>query len=380
MIPSVGDVTLADMLRDPYPIYDRLRREAPVARLGATGRVLVTRHADCRSVRSDPQTFTSVDKGTPAEKAFRATTMMRRDGPPHAEERRAMQPALAARLVDRPWREAYRHHAALALEALRPGMSIDLLPLLGDWAGAGLAKVIGLEASGATMAAWSQALIDGAGNLADDPAVWARCEAANDAVDAAIDRAWPGPQGSMLAAMVEAGAELARVRCNIKVVIGGGINEPRDAAATAIFALLTNPDQLAKVREEGLWGAAFEEAIRWVAPIQTSPRRTTRAVTLGGVDLPAGTSLSLVQASANRDAAVWAEPDRFDVARGAKGHQAFSGGAHFCMGAHLSRMAVGEVLLPMLWERAPSLALPDPDAVPWYGFTFRGPTALQVTV
>lgn len=377
MIPTAPE-TLERMLADPYPVYARLRREAPACLLKATGRVLLTRHADCRAAKLDAATFRSRDTGTPAERAFRATTMMRLDGLPHAAERRAMQPALGARSMAR-WRAAYARAAEGMLDALPHGEADLMAALLGPWAGAGLAAVIGLDADGRAMARWSQDLIDGAGNLAGDPEIWARCEASGAEVDAAIGRALPAPpEGSMLAAMTAAAAPRERISCNVKVVIGGGVNEPRDAAATAVFALLTHPGQLAEVRARGLWAEAFEEAVRWVAPIQTSPRRTAREVRIGAATLPAGTPVSIVQGSANRDEAVWDRPEAFDVRRGAAGHQAFSNGAHFCLGAHLARMAVGEVMLPMLWERRPGIALADPEGVRWHGFTFRGPTALQV--
>ena len=59
---------------------------------------------------------------------------------------------------------------------------------------------------------------------------------------------------------------------NVKIAIGGGINEPGDALLTILFGLLTNPDQLDAVRAGGKWRSAFEEGVRWVAPIQASSR------------------------------------------------------------------------------------------------------------
>jgi cytochrome P450 len=62
----------------------------------------------------------------------------------------------------------------------------------------------------------------------------------------------------------------------VKIAIGGGINEPRDALLTILYGLLTNPDQLEVVKAQGKWRAAFEEGVRWVAPIQASSRLVRR--------------------------------------------------------------------------------------------------------
>ena len=101
---------------------------------------------------------------------------------------------------------------------------------------------------------------------------------------------------------------------------------------------------------------------------------------LSGVELPAGTPVSVIQASANRDEDVFENAHLFDINRPDVPHQGFGNGAHFCMGTHLARMSVGQVMLPKLFARFPNMHLPSPEKVPWYGFTFRGPTELKVTL
>ena len=389
MIPVIENVTLDDMYHRPYEVYHRLRREAPVARLPATGRVLITRYDDARAVKMDPQTFTSEDWTTPAERAFQGTSMMRLDGPKHMKERRSIQPALSAKLIGSVWRAAAEEAADRLLDQFAPGQEIEMFSqLAAPYAGEVLCKVLGLvNVDGQTMVDWSQTLIDAAGNVGGDEAVFARSDVVNglvnDSIDANIRRLEKAPDSSILHSMVfgKTAEEIDRVRCNIKVSIGGGVNEPRDALLTTVFGLLTNPEQLAQVRADpALCAVALEESVRWVAPIQTSPRKTTVEVTLGGVVLPAGTPLSVVQASANRDEAVYEDGDVFDINRPAIPHQGFGNGAHFCMGTHVARMSVGQVMLPKLLARFPNMRLPDPEGVPWYGFTFHGPTALRVVL
>ncbi len=103
------------------------------------------------------------------------------------------------------------------------------------------------------MNAWSQGMIDGIANYTGDPAVEARCNAATSGIDAAIDDMVPvlskKPDLSLLGVTLQAGMPMESVRANIKLAISGGQNEPRDAIAGTVWALLTHPDQLALVAE-----------------------------------------------------------------------------------------------------------------------------------
>jgi cytochrome P450 len=85
-----------------------------------------------------------------------------------------------------------------------------------------------------------------------------------------------------------------------------------------------------------------------------------------------------IQASANRDEEIFDDGENYNALREPHPHQAFGNGPHHCAGAHLSRRTVGDILLPMLFERFPNMKLPDPSAVRWHGFGFRGPLNLPL--
>src|SRR4029078_144847 len=92
------------------------------------------------------------------------------------------------------------------------------------------------------------------------------------------------------------------VRANIKLAISGGQNEPRDAIAGTIWALLTHPAQLALVRDgKAKWIDVFEEYARWIAPIQMSPRRVAKPWSYGGIDFEPEDRVFFTFGSANRD-------------------------------------------------------------------------------
>ncbi|MGR3709383.1 MAG: cytochrome P450 [Alterinioella nitratireducens] len=118
--------------------------------------------------------------------------------------------------------------------------------------------------------------------------------------------------------------------------------------------------------------------MRWVAPIQVSSRRATRDAQIRGIDIPEGRVVMTVQASANHDEDVFEDGHLFNVFRDRKPHQSFGAGPHHCMGTHISRMMVGKIMLPMIFERFPNMSLVPDEDPNWFGFGFRGPLRLPV--
>jgi cytochrome P450 len=127
--------------------------------------------------------------------------------------------------------------------------------------------------------------------------------------------------------------------------------------------LMGAPDQLAMLREDPqLWPNAVEEILRLDSPVQLSARIALTDTEVAGTPVRAGETVIIYLAAANRDPAVFAEPDRFDVTRANAGrHLAFSGGRHFCLGAALAR-AEGEVGLRTFFDRFPDARPAGPGA------------------
>jgi len=384
--PVDETLTLAELTRDPYPVYRRMRAETPIVRVPAASRIFLTRAKHTKMVKDDPELFSSDDPVTPMRRAFLAHTLMRKDGEEHRRERMAMQPAFSPKVIKTDWADLYRKIASEYLDRLPHGETVDLFTeLCGPIAARILAHILGLdEVSDADMQRWSQTLIDGAGNFgfADEP--FAKSDAANAEMDAVFDslaqrhRAAPNNSAFSVMLNVKNPIPMSQVYANIKIAIGGGINEPRDALATILYGLLTNPDQLEEVKRQEAWAEAFEEGVRWVAPIQASSRRVTRDVEIDGIDIPEGVTLMTIQASANRDEDLYEDGESYNVFRNKAPHQAFGSGPHHCAGAHISRRTVGEILLPMLFERFPNMTLDRAEDVVWSGFGFRGPLNLPV--
>ncbi|KFF98893.1 unspecific monooxygenase [Streptomyces scabiei] len=379
-------IRLDDLWEDPYPVYRELRRSQPVAWVPAANRYLVTRYADIAHLERHPEIF-SADEQNSLMIRVMGHTMLRKDGADHLRERRAAEPALRPRAVERHWIPRFEQLADELIDGFYERGEADLFTeFAGPMAALCLAAVLGLrEVDAADLQTWSQAMMDGTGNYADDPVVWQRAEAAARAVDGAVDTAIAHlrahPDESVISAMLHAGDPLSpqQIRDNVKLFIGGGLNEPRDATAVGVHALLSHPEQLARVLEDpGRCKDVFEETVRWVAPIGMYPRQTTCATELGGVELPAGARLGIVLGSANRDETVFDAPDAFDIDRRDRAHLAFGGGPHFCLGTWTARAQVGRVALPTLLRRLSGLRPSDSEPVRWGGWVFRGLLNLPV--
>ncbi|MDV3050048.1 MAG: cytochrome P450, partial [Planktomarina sp.] len=261
LAPLIEDITLEQLNTDPYSIYKRLRKEAPVARIKSVGRTFLTKAEDTKYVKDNPDLFSSDDSNTPMKRAFWAHTLMRKDGEDHLRDRMAMAPAYAPKVIQSDWMPYYEKTAETYIAQLERGETVDLFEVLsGAYAARGLAFLLGIEdASDNEMIEWSQALINGAGNFGWHPEPFERADRANEAIhqllDGLQDRYRDKPNNSAFSVMLNAEDPIPekQMYANIKIAIGGGINEPRDALNTIIYGLLTNPAQLEEVKRQGDW-------------------------------------------------------------------------------------------------------------------------------
>ena len=387
-VPVDDSITIAQLTDDPYPIFKRLRAEAPVLRIPSINRIFLTKAADTKHVKENWELFSSDDPRTPMTRAFQAHTLMRKDGEAHHRERNAMAPAFSPRNIKGCWQDIYTKVAEDYIGRLPRGETVDLFTdLAAPYAARCLTHLLGIpEATDEEMTRWSQILIDGAGNFGNLPELYERSDVANVEMNALFDRCVErvkaDPDVSALSAMVNAEDPIptSQIYSNIKIAIGGGINEPRDAFLTILYGLFTNPDQLEACVRDAMWDKAFEEGVRWVAPIQASSRLVMEDCEIRGYPIAKGEVVMTSQASACRDEEVYGEAENYDIFRPKAPHQAFGNGPHFCQGTHIARRMLAQILLPMLFDRFPNMSLPDPEKVVFKGFGFRGPLSLPMTL
>jgi cytochrome P450 len=165
----------------------------------------------------------------------------------------------------------------------------------------------------------------------------------------------------------------------LRLLLPAGAETTYRATGNFLFGLLSNPDQLAALRDDRtLMTQAVEEAIRWESPLLITSRDSTVDTEVANTSVPAGHQVIAHVGSANHDETRWDRPETFDIFREQKPHAAFGFGPHMCLGMHLARMET-RIVLDRLFDRLPDLRL-DPQAEPPYitGMTFRAPAALPV--
>lgn len=385
---SFGEtITVAALNADPYPIYARLRDQEPVSWVPAVGLWLVTRYDDVRRVDLTPASFTAATRPSTLNRTM-GENILGMEGPDQAWIRAITEQPFRPRDVEKRMQGMIPALARELLLAL-PEREADLFATYADPLSVrSLQFLLGLdEIPWQDLLRWNQELMPGLANFEDDPQKQAPADRASvelgNAIERVIDRLELEPDGSVISWMVhhpEDGRRMTReqVVANTKLMLSGGLQEPRDLIALTLWALLREPEQLAAVcRDRSLVRAAVEETLRWAGPVGTSTRQTTSATDLAGVVLPGDALIGAVLSSANRDPRRWSDPDRFDINRREGAHLAFAAGTHFCLGAWFGRH-LARVSLEIALDRLPGLRL-DPDRpVTLSGWEFRAPDSLWV--
>ncbi|MFJ5637153.1 cytochrome P450 [Streptomyces goshikiensis] len=383
------------LVDDPHSAYARLREAAPVRRIeGTDGRPawLVTRYDDVRAALADPRL--SLDKRNAAEGGYRGLTLppaldanlLNMDPPDHTRIRGFVTRAFTARRVEQ-LRAPMRESADRLLDALGPQGTTDLmasyaapLPIIV------ICDLLGVpEEHRRDFRAWTDALI------APDPA---RPGAAKEAVAAMLGfflelvahkRERPGADllSDLVAVRDSDGDRLTEdeLLSLAFLILVAGYENTVQLIGNAVLALLRHPYQLAVVRKDpSRLRAAVEEAARYEGPALLAIRRfATEDVTLSGVTVPAGETVLLSLAAANRDPDRFSGPDLFDVFRDTAGHLALGHGIHYCLGAPLAR-AETEIALAALLDRFGALALAEPEAGPRWRPSLRARGLLELRV
>jgi cytochrome P450 len=197
------------------------------------------------------------------------------------------------------------------------------------------------------------------------------------AIGSALERE---PAAGLLAAASGAGGlGRERVISNAAVLLFGGIETTEGMIANAVLQLLSHPDQLALVRADpGLVANAIEESLRLEPAAAVVDRYATADVQLAGAPIGRGELVRVSLAGANRDPAVFPDPDRFDVRReNAQRHVAFAHGPHVCIGMHLARLEA-HTAVERLLSRLPALRLDPASPAEPRGLVFRKPPELRV--
>ncbi|MEM7091684.1 MAG: cytochrome P450 [Actinomycetota bacterium] len=377
-----ADIALADLESDPDPILAELRATKPVAYVESMDMWLVTRWDDIAYVEAHPDLFTAATEPSFLARAL-GPNMLTCDPPAHTRLQDIFQP---------PFKSGGRSGAFVTEEL--PAMADALLDQLSSGpfdlmehyaqplAAGALAVVLGLDASGFdTMWRWCVDLCGDIANFENEPEATARGARAKEELAAAIQARIDNLDDadlSAIGAFARAGATTEEIVNNVRLMISGGINEPRDGIGLVTWVLLSDTSLRAEADDPARLRRLVEEVFRLHSPVGTVTRMATRDAEVAGVRIAAGDLVSGVLRSANLDEDHWSNPATIDLDRREGTHAAFALGTHRCLGEWLGRQEVN-VGVRRLFERFPDIALDTAHDVEIHGFEFRGPSALWVT-
>jgi cytochrome P450 len=386
---TVGETVTLDQLEDdPYPVYERLRDLEPVSWVPSVQLWLVTRYEDVRTVDLTPEVFTAATTPSTLNRTM-GVNMLGSEGPEQERIRRITEEPFRPNVVEERMRGSIPELAHELIDGFVDRGEADLFTEFCDpMSVRSLRSMLGMdEVSWEDLLAWNRGMMPGLANFEGDPAKQAPADRASaelgDAIERVLVRLDAEPDASVLSWMLHHGSDGDRMTrseivANTKLMLSGGLQEPRDLIALVVWALGSHPGLLERVRaDRSLVRPAVEETLRWTGPVGTSTRQTTRPTALGDTELPKGALIGAVLASANRDPRRFDDPDRFDIGRRQGAHLAFAVGSHFCLGAwfgrHLARVSLDVVL-----DRLPNLRLDPERPVVLRGWEFRAPLSTYV--
>lgn len=383
-------ITVEQLDEDPYPIYARMRREAPVCFVPAVGLWFVTRWADVEFAASHADLIDSSVTPSPLNRVMGGPSILVLDGEPQKRLRAMLDPSLRPRVVEATSPDLVSPIVARLLEDIADHGEAELMSEYFEPISVlSLGSVLGLaEIDGDTLRRWFHGLAQGAINFEDDPARWEIADATGAEIDLELapilERLWETPDSSTIATMLQHAdgtfeERVATILPTLKVILLGGMQEPGHAAGTTVAGLLASGQAAAVAADPaGLVRDAIEEGLRWVSPIGTQTRRVQVETALGGATLPIGANLGVLVSSANRDEEVWGPTaDSYDLFRPRRNHGAFGFGPHFCSGHHFSRVQM-RIAVQRLFERFPTLHADGERPPVFDGWEFRAPRHLHV--
>lgn len=358
---------------DPYPTYRTLRTEAPVYHSPAWNGWVVTRHADVETVLNHPEQFTAVGRLSksiehldqevlrqiePSVAQF-AAGLQHTDPPDHTRIHKLVNRALTPTVVNRMADQIQ----AFADELLAPVLPTGQCDLIQDFAEPLPIRVLG-HLFGFTaeecerFRRWDDDFVALLGSRSGCPNAVGQ---ARDSV--AAQSAWLAevtqrrrrePRDDLFGMLVQgldSGQLLnaAELHGTYVAILIGGHETTTGLISSAMMWLARHPDQRDRLRKDpALMPVAIEEFLRYESPLQIISRVATETSTLGGVTLPKGDLVMAMLGAANRDDAVFKDPDRLDITRRPNRHVAFGSGVHFCIGALLARVEARVALTTLL--------------------------------
>src|SRR2546428_585574 len=388
-----------EVLANPYPLYRRLREEAPVYWDPYLHAWVVTRYEDVITVlhrfsanrTPTAEQFAAMGMGELGPIAQMMTKqMLFMDAPAHTRLRSLASTAFTPARV-----EALRNHIRGILEELlEPLLQRGHMDVINDLA-APLPAIVTAEMLGVPtsdcdrLKAWSADFAEVLGNFQHNPDRTSRTlkcveemtDYFRDAIRAQETHPREGLINSFMTAEID-GDRLTEeeIIANCIVTMVGGQETTTNLIGNGVLTLIKNPVEMQRLRDDlSLIPTAVEELLRYESPSQQTARICPEDTELGSKSIRKGQAVIALMAAGNRDPERFADPDRLDITRADNRHLAFGWASHFCFGAALARIE-GQLTFEVIARRTANLALAPNQSIVWRdNLGLRGLTALQIT-
>ena len=375
---------------DPYPTYALLREHDPVHWAPEQRAWCLSRHADVSHVLRNPEIFSStamaealfnrdfklrhlprilrflMRTGANPLRMNSSAGLIQSDPPVHDALRNIVNRGFTPRRIS-AWEARLREIVDEYMAKIPEDAPWDVIESIGiPLPVTAIAELLGIESSRmADFKHWSDMLVaTSTGELRDDPIGNGFLENMGDLrsyMTPIIEARRRNPQDDLISILVDPRHEDTldepAVMGFVILLLAAGNETTTNLIGNATVALLRNPDQLDAVAQDpSLIPGLVEETLRYDGPVQILFRKATQDTKIAGQEIAAGDLVVPLLGSANRDARVFDEPDRFDVTRSTKGHVGFGFGVHFCLGASLARLEARvtlEALVPLLAKSRP---------------------------
>jgi len=379
--PVGREITLTELDRDPYPVFERLRQHEPISWIAALNMWYVVGYGDVRTALLDTSRLITESAQSTILDTFGAH-ILTTEGALHERYRQALRHPFTPAFI-RTHLEAAIGAAATALidEFAQQGQAdvrsvfASRLPIQV------ILLVCGLPPEAEPqMRGWYDSFEAALANFTRDPQIRENAQRSvaefHALLDTAINSISSVDGNSLLARLVQAPAherlDNDEIKRNLSIVFFGGISTVEALLLNSLWALFEHQGALQRVQSDlALIPQLIEETMRWLSPVQSATRHVTSPFEWQGIEFASHDTVNCMLGAANRDPSIFTDPDRFDLDRpNSRRHLGFATGTHACLGSHLAKAEV-RIALELLLGRMRNLRLERSLTEPPSGYEFR---------
>lgn len=379
--PVGREISLAELDRDPYPAFERLRKREPISWIAALKMWYVVGYEDVRTALLDTSRLTTESSQSTILDTFGAH-ILTTEGATHERYRLALRPSFTPAYIGAHLEAAIAAAAAALIDEFEKHGQADMRSVFASRLPVQVMLLLcGLPATiEPQMRRWYDSFEAALANFTGDHQIRenARRSVAefHSLLDAAIDSTTSLDSKSLLARLVRAPADARlsndEVKRNLSIVFFGGISTVEALLLNSLWVLFEHPDVLQRVQSDlALLPQLIEETMRWLSPVQSATRHVLAPFEWRGIEFASHDTVNCMLGAANRDPSVFTDPGRFDLDRAnSRRHLGFATGAHACLGSHLAKAEV-RIGLEALLGSLRNLRLVHSLSEPPTGYEFR---------